>query len=195
MIQINLLPARVRKKRDNVNQFIYAYGLCIVAALFVMAFLWYSQGNEVTSLNTRLAQVQAEVGKYAKFEQILKDLKQKIALVEKKKSVILGLQTDRDTMVRMLALVSVLIPPEEMWFEKFNQTARTLTLEGVALNNEVLAEFLRNLESSPYVEKGSVNLTHSRQKIISNQKLREFQVTCRFFPFSEMQKRLKAQPS
>jgi len=195
MIQINLLPARVRKRRDNVDQFIYGYGLCIVAALFVMAFLWYSQSNEISSLNSRIAKVQAEVGKYAKFEQILKDLKQKIALVEKKKNVILGLQTDRDTMVRMLALVSVLIPPEEMWFEKLNQTARTLTLEGVALNNEVLAEFLRNLESSPYVEKGSVNLTHSRQKVISNQKLREFQVTCRFFPFSEMQRRVKAQAS
>jgi type IV pilus assembly protein PilN len=195
MIQINLLPARIRKKRDNVNQFIYGYGLCIVASLFVMAFLWYSQDNEKARLNARIAQVQAEVGKYAKFDQMLKDLKQKIALVEKKKNAIMGLQTDRDTMVRMLALMSVLIPPEEMWFERFNQTARTLTLEGVALNNEVLAEFLRNLETSPYVEKGSVNLTHSRQKLISNQKLREFQVTLRFFPFSEMQKRLKAQAS
>ncbi len=195
MIQINLLPARVRKRRDNVNQFIYAYGLCIIGALCVMAFLWYYQSNQISNLNSRLAQIQSEVSKYAKFDQMVKDLKQKVALVEKKKNVILSLQTDRDTMVRMLALMSVLIPPEEMWFERMNQSARTLTLEGVALNNEVLAEFLRNLESSPYIEKGSVNLTHSRQKTLSNQKLREFQVTCRFFPFSEMQKRVKAQAS
>jgi type IV pilus assembly protein PilN len=146
-------------------------------------------------LNARLEQLKVEVNKYAKFEQILKDLKQKIALVEKKKGVISGLQTDRDTMVRMMALVSVLIPPEEMWFEKFTQSVNKLTLDGVALNNEVLAEFLRNLEASPYIEKGSVNLTHSRQKVFSNQKLREFQITCRFFPFSEMMKRLKAQAS
>jgi hypothetical protein len=45
------------------------------------------------------------------------------------------------------------------------------------------------------VEKGSVNLTHSRQKVISNMKLREFQVTYRFYPFSEVQKQLKAQAS
>jgi type IV pilus assembly protein PilN len=195
MIQINLLPARVRKKRDNVNQFIYTYVACIVAALLVIAFLWYSQKREADSLNSRLVQVQQEVNKFAKFEQMLKDLKQKKDQVDKKKNVILGLQKDRDTTVRMMALISILIPPEEMWFERFNQSAGTLTLEGVALNNEVLAEFLRNLETSPYVEKGSVNLTHSRQKVISNQKLREFQVTCRFFPFSEMQKRLKAQAS
>lgn len=195
MIQINLLPARVRKRRDNVNQYIYAFGFTVAAALLIMACLWYYQNTQISVLNSRLAQVQSEVSKFAKFDQMLKDLKQKLALVEKKKNVILSLQGDRDTIVRMMALISVLIPPEEMWFERFNQSARTLTLEGVALNNEVLAEFLRNLESSPYIEKGSVNLTHSRQKVISNQKLREFQVTCRFFPFSEMQKRAKAQAS
>jgi type IV pilus assembly protein PilN len=65
----------------------------------------------------------------------------------------------------------------------------------VALSNESIADFMRNLESSPYVEKGSVNLTHSRQKVISNMKLREFQVTYRFYPFSEVQKQLKAQAS
>lgn len=195
MIQINLLPARIRKKRDNVSQFLYAYGLCVIAALFIIAILWYFQSSEISGLNARLEQLKVEVNKYAKFEQILKDLKQKIALVEKKKGVISGLQTDRDTMVRMMALVSVLIPPEEMWFEKFTQSVNKLTLDGVALNNEVLAEFLRNLEASPYIEKGSVNLTHSRQKVFSNQKLREFQITCRFFPFSEMMKRLKAQAS
>ncbi len=195
MIQINLLPARVRKRRDNVNQYIYAFGFTVAAALLIMACLWYYQNTQISDLNSRLTQVQSEVSKFAKFDQMLKDLKQKLALVEKKKNVILGLQGDRDTIVRMMALISVLIPPEEMWFERFNQSARTLTLEGVALNNEVLAEFLRNLEGSPYIEKGSVNLTHSRQKVISNQKLREFQVTCRFFPFSEMQKRAKAQAS
>lgn len=195
MIQINLLPARVRKKRDNVSQFIYAYIFCVIAALLIIAFLWISQNNEIAGINSRLAQLRTEVSKYAKYEQILKDLKQNVALVEKKRNVITALQRDRDTMVRMMALVSVLIPPEEMWFEKFSQKVNSLTLEGVALNNEVLAEFLRNLESSPYIVKGSVNLTHSRQKVISNQKLREFQVTCRFYPFSEMKKQLKAQAS
>ena len=54
---------------------------------------------------------------------------------------------------------------------------------------------MRNLESSPYVEKGSVNLVQSRQTVINEKKLREFQLNYRFFPFSEVLKRLKSQQS
>jgi len=47
---------------------------------------------------------------------------------------------------------------------------------------------MRNLESSPYVIKGTVNLTHSRQTRINNLKLREFQITYQYIPFSQVQK-------
>lgn len=195
MIQINLLPVRARKKGDTVQLFTYAYIGCILVTCAVIGLLWGYQGRQIQQLNTRLTRLQSEVSQYAKFEQMLKDLKQQKDLVDKKRSVIESLQTDRDAIVRILALLSVQLPPDEVWFERLTQSSNTMTLDGVALSNESLADFMRNLESSPFVEKGSVNLTHSRQKVISNMKLREFQVTYRFYPFSEVQKKLKAQAS
>ena len=63
-----------------------------------------------------------------------------------------------------------------------------MTLNGIALSNESIADFMRNLESSPYVVKGTVNLTHSRQMVVAARKLREFQITYQFAPFSQVQK-------
>ncbi len=195
MIQINLLPARIRKKRDALKVFTLAYLGCIVLMIAAIGLLWMYQSQRIKSLQAQLTRVQNEVNQYAKFDQMLKDIKQQKELVDKKRSVIENLQKDRDTIVRVLALLSVQLPPEEIWFERLAQSSNAMTLDGVALSNESIADFMRNLESSPYVEKGSVNLTHSRQKVISNMKLREFQVTFRFYPFSEVQKQLKAQAS
>jgi type IV pilus assembly protein PilN len=195
MIQINLLPARVRKKRDAAKLFAYAYIGCILVTCAVIGLLWGYQGRQIRRLNGDLTRIQNEVNQFAKFEQMLKDLKLQKDLVDKKRNVIESLQKDRDAVVRILALLSVQLPPEEVWFDRLAQSANTVTLDGVALSNESIADFMRNLESSPYVEKGSVNLTHSRQKVISNMKLREFQVTYRFYPYSEVQKKLKAQAS
>jgi type IV pilus assembly protein PilN len=189
MIQINLLPLRARKRRGGTaNQFLLGYAAAVVLTFFTIGYVWISQSNEAGALNGQLRQVQNEVAKYTHFETLLNDLQQKKDLVDKKRAIIEELQRDRDTTVRILALLGVQIPQDEMWFERLTQTSNTITIDGVALSNEAVAEFMRNLESSPYVQKGSVNLIHSRQTVMNDMKLREFQVTYRFFPFSEVQK-------
>lgn len=195
MIQINLLPVRARKRRDDVKQFMYLYLISFLLTAAAIGYLWISQNNEIEATNRRVAHLKQEVAKYAHYEAMLKELTQKKDIVDKKLTIIRDLQKDRDTIVRIMALLSIQIPAEEMWFERFSQVANGITLDGVALSNEAIVEFMRNLESSPYIEKGSVNLTHSRQRVMDDMKLREFQITYRFFPFSEVQKILKAQAS
>ncbi len=129
--------------------------------------------------------------KYAKFESALQELTKRKDLIARKLMIIKDLQGDRDAVVRMLALLSIQVPPEKMWFDKLAQTGNSVTLDGVAQSNETIVEFMRNLESSPYIEKGSINLVLSRQFAVKEMKLREFQLSYRFYPFSEVQKKLK----
>jgi type IV pilus assembly protein PilN len=191
MIQINLLPVRMKKRKEGARQFASIYFLSIVLALAVIGYLWISSSNEIGSLQTRLDALKQEASKYAKFEVALKELTQRKQLVDTKRQIIKDLQNDRDAVVRMLAMLSIQVPPERMWFDKLTQTGNAVTLEGVAQSNEAIVEFMRNLESSPYVEKGSVNLVQSRQLSMQTMKLRDFQVTYRFYPYSEVQKKLK----
>ncbi len=132
---------------------------------------------------------------YAKYEPLLQEVIKKKQLIEKKLEIIKDLQRDRDTIARLMALVSAEIPAEKIWLERLVQSGNAMTLDGVALSNEAIAEFMRNLESSPYVVKGTLNLTHSRQILMSNMKLREFQLTDQFVRFSQVQKVAKKEGS
>ena len=163
-----------------------------------MGYLYYSQENEIEELTAKQKRIQQEVDRYAKFEQLLKTLSKEKDLIEKKKTVITNLQKDRDAVIRVLTLLSIQVPKDKMWFGKLSQVNDTITLEGTAMSDEAIVEFMRNLESSPYVAKNSVSLTHSRQKEIKEYaggKLRDFQIIYRFLPYSEVKKNLKANPS
>lgn len=191
MIQVNLIPVRAQKRRETVRQFISAYFLSIVLLLAVMGYLWLSLRNEVKSLERRSTQLSNEINQYAKYDSMLKELKEKKAIIDKKRSIIKDLQNDRDRVVRILALLSVELPADKIWFERLTISSNSISLNGVALSNEAIAEFMRNLESSPYTVKGTVNLVLSKQVSKTNMKLREFQLAYQFLPFSVVQEKLK----
>ncbi len=191
MIRINLLPAKVRKTRDTTRQFIAAYGLSIVIAVGGIVYVWNSMKNEKERLERRIVQLDRETQQYAKYDRMLKDLTSQKEVIEKKTAVIQTLQRDRDTIVRVLASLSVELPVDKIWFERLTQEGSTIMLDGTALSNESIVEFMRNLESSPIVEKGSIHLTHSRRITVRNVNLREFRISYRFFSFSQMQARLQ----
>ncbi|MGO9020260.1 MAG: PilN domain-containing protein [Syntrophobacteraceae bacterium] len=191
MIQINLLPVRVQKRKEGARQIASIYLLTIVLALAVIGFLWISCDQRIASRQNELSALQQEVSKYAKYDAELQQLSKRKELIDKKLLIIKDLQGDRDAVVRMLALLSIQVPPEKMWFDKLAQTGYSVTLQGVAQSNEAIVEFMRNLESSPYIEKGSINLVQSKQLAVQEMKLREFQLTYRFYPYSEVRKKLK----
>jgi type IV pilus assembly protein PilN len=191
MIQINLLPVRLKKQKEGARQIASIYLLTIVLAGAVMGYFWFYYDIQINARKNELSSLQKEVGKYAKFEVALQQIQNRKILVDRKRQVIKDLQNDRDAVVRMLALLSIQVPPEKMWFEKMTQTGPSVILDGVAQSNEAIVEFMRNLESSPYIEKGSINLVLSRQFAVKEMKLREFQLTYRFHPYSDVQKKLK----
>ena len=191
MIQINLLPVRVQKRKEGARQIASVYLLTIVLAMALIGFLWISYDRQIVSRQNELSALQQEVKKYAKFESALQELTKRKDLITRKLLITKDLQGDRDAVVQMLALLSIQVPPEKMWFDKLAQAGNSVTLEGVAQSNEAIVEFMRNLESSPYIERGSINLVLSRQFAVKEMKLREFQLSYRFYPYSEVQKKLK----
>jgi type IV pilus assembly protein PilN len=188
MIQINLLPRRAKRRKVTHRQIFLGYLVSLALALIVIGVIWILQRNEISDLQGRLARVEDEVRQFAKYEALLKEVTQKKLVIDKKREIIKDLQRDRDTLVRLMGLISAEIPADKIWLERLVQSANSMTLSGVAMNNESIAEFMRNLESSPYITRGTVNLTHSRQTLISNMKLREFQITYQYVPYSQVLK-------
>jgi type IV pilus assembly protein PilN len=188
MIQINLLPRRAKRRKVTHRQIFLGYLMSLALALIVIGVVWILQRNEISDLQERLARVEGEVRQFARYEALLKEVTQKKQVIDKKREIIRDLQRDRDTLVRLMAVISAEIPADKIWLERLVQSANSMTLSGVAMNNESIAEFMRNLESSPYITRGTVNLTHSRQTLISTVKLREFQITYQYVPYSQVLK-------
>lgn len=194
MIRINLLPFREPVRKTTTRQWVYFYLVGLLAAAGVMGFLWISRDGRIQDLQRREARLKEEVGRFAKYEVMLKELKAQKEIIEQKKEVIRSLQRDRDHLVRSLTLFSLMTPPERMWFQRFTQSGEQVSISGVAVSNEAIAEFMRNLETSPFVGRGSVSLAHSRMTSMGGSKLREFQLSCKVLPYSAVQKTLSALP-
>ena len=186
MIRINLLPAEKKPIRSTARQYLVLFAVSVLLTAVAILFIWTGQAREIQRLQQRESALKAEAAKYAKYEKILKELKQQRETIEKKKEIIRGLERDRDKMARILALLSLWVPAEKVWFESLTVTGNKVEVSGIALSNESVAEFMRNLEQSPFVVRGSVVLAHSKQTAMGDRKLREYRLTWSVMPYSQV---------
>jgi type IV pilus assembly protein PilN len=62
--------------------------------------------------------------------------------------------------------------PDRVWLTDFSETAGSATITGQAVDNQIVAEFLRNLSTSPYFT--TVDLVETMQDQVGDVKLRKF---------------------
>ena len=85
------------------------------------------------------------------------------------------LQSGSQITVRVLDEVASRTPTTRMWITSLQQSAGRLQLQGIALDNETIAQYMQQLEASEYFEK--TELTSSAQTDIAKQKLKSFSLT------------------
>jgi len=191
MIRVNLLPSKFKSKTAGAKEYIAICVLCLIVAVLAVGYLWTEQNKRVAQLNRKLAELDRQVRDLADFEKKLAELKAKKDIVARKSEVVENLRQDRDKMVRLLAVLAVSTPVDQIWFERLQESGNGVTITGTAKSDDAIVEFMRNLEASPYIAPGSVSLRHSRKK----GDLRDFQLSCGFVPYSAVQQKLKAAAS
>ena len=164
MIQINLLPVRVQKRKEGARQFASVYFLTVAACRggYRVFVDFRQQSNRVPTTRTCLRSSRRWANTPSSSRPCSNSRKRK-ELIDRKRQIIKDLQSDRDAWSGCLPFFRSRSPPEKMWFDKLVQTGNSVTIDGVAQSNEAIVEFMRNLESSPYIEKGSINLVQSKQ--------------------------------
>jgi type IV pilus assembly protein PilN len=175
MIKINLLPVRAAKKKESARQQISILLLAVTAVL-VIAFGIYS---------LTLAKIITAKGEIRKSEQEIKQLKEKIgeidnlkkvqAEVKKKLDILNQLRRDKTGPATRLAKLSDAVP-EKLWLTKYTESGGKISLGGVAFNEELIAEFMRNLQASN--EFTNVELLVSEQFETGGMKAKKFEISC-----------------
>jgi type IV pilus assembly protein PilN len=153
MIRINLLPYRAARKKENVRyQFSVFIGSVILACLVV---LWVNImfNGKIKDLNTEIANTKAQVAKYQEINKEIADIKKNLALLEKKIEVIQSLERDRKAPVKNLDSLYEVLVEKRMWYTQIEEKANTISVTGVAVDNQTVADYMVRLEKSERFEK------------------------------------------
>jgi type IV pilus assembly protein PilN len=176
MIRINLLPFRAARKKENVRRQISIFLLSFFLMLAALFYYNIRLDGKISDLKNNVAETKKEVANYKKITDQIEEIKRKLAILEKKTEVIRELETNRFAPVNMLDTMSTKIIAKRMWFTSFSDRSQEVQIEGVALDNTTVADFMTRLESSGLFS--SVRLRAIQKQVVKGSSLKKFSVTC-----------------
>lgn len=176
MLKINLLPVRQLKRRAKARTQLTSIFLFFLLLLAMLATVGFIQAQKVSSLQTEITQLTTEKNSYSKVLKEIEKLKEAKVELDRKTGIIKKLKTDSSLTVRVVDEVANRIDNQRMWLTLLHQQKSSLSLSGIALDNQTVAQFMDSLKESPFVN--SVTLTNSSLKIISGRNLKSFELTC-----------------
>jgi type IV pilus assembly protein PilN len=174
MITINLLPVREERRKASARQFLLVMGAAVAASVTLSAlhYGWYR--TEVSNAKAAAARIQKDIDGYAPQLAQVEKFRSAKADIEKKLSVIDELSTARSGPVHLFDEVATHLP-ERMWLTQMEVSGQKLTIEGVSLDNELVALFLTAMNASPYFE--GVELLETQAKEVDGYKLNAFEMS------------------
>jgi type IV pilus assembly protein PilN len=155
MAHVNLLPWRAERRKLREREFYGQLGAAFVAGLgFVLLWaLW--MGARIDNQNDRNSMLQAEIKQLDVKIDKIKELDKVRDHLLARKQIIEQLQADRSQMVHLFdELVKTI--PSSVRLTAIKQTGDIMSLDGVAQSNASVAEYMRNIEASPWM--GHVDL-------------------------------------
>lgn len=176
MIRINLLPFRAARKKENIRRQISVFFLSFFLMLAVLIYYNIHLGGQIKDLKTDVDDTKKEVAKFQKITKQIEEIKQKLAILEKKTEVIRTLETNRFEPVEMLDNMSGKTIANRMWFTSFDDRPQNVQIDGIALDNKTVADFMTRLEGTGLF--GSVRLQTIQQHVVKGSGLKKFSITC-----------------
>lgn len=176
MIRINLLPFRAARKKENIRRQISIFLLSFFLVMAVLVFYNMHLNGKIEDLKGRIEVTKKEVEKYKKITKQIEEIKRKLAILEKKIEVIRKLESNRFEPVLILDTMSQKVIEKRMWFTGFTDKPASLLINGIALDNQTVADFMVRLEGTGLFR--SVDLSKIEKQVVRGSSLKKFQIAC-----------------
>lgn len=149
MVTINLLPIKAELRRKALIQHVAVLGICILLVVVALGAVQTSIKYRRDGLQQDITDTKTEIQKLTIKAGEIEDFKKRKQELERKLDIIKDLNTKKTGPVQMLDELSILIP-EKVWIKSLNNTGDKLVMEGVAVDNTVIAEFMKKLQGSQH---------------------------------------------
>jgi type IV pilus assembly protein PilN len=177
MIRVNLLPVRAARKKENVRRQVSIFLLTVFFGICAMGYFFLSLNRAMGELNDQILNAQQELTELKAISRKVKEIKDKLDKLNAKMDIIQKLDTNRTRSVRIMDALTSLVVAQKMWLTNLKDTGGRMTLNGVAVDNKTIADFMRRLEGSPYFDQ--VNLVSSKQVAMGEgRKFNGFNINC-----------------
>ena len=176
MIRINLLPFRTERKKENVRRQVSLFLLSLILVLVVLGYYNWFLGSKIDRLNNNISTIKTELQRYNEINKEIARIKQNLEMLRKKMAVIEKLESDRHAPVRLLDTMTQVLMAKRMWFTKLNVKENTVDINGIALDNKTVADFMVRLQDSGLFS--SVNLKTLKRREVQGSNLKSFQINC-----------------
>ncbi|MEC4890131.1 MAG: PilN domain-containing protein [Nitrospira sp.] len=180
MIRINLLPGpkgRTAKPQYDVRaQALLGIGVLLIT---VAGCWWYTAAldSEIEARQEEKRDKEKQVAQLKEQVKQVQDFEQKKKLLEDKNRVIDQLEKSRVGPVKVLDYVSQSLEPLKVWLTSLKISTDSVELEGRALTNDDVVEFVNNLRRTDFFS--NINLQESRAAVESAINIYQFKLAFR----------------
>jgi type IV pilus assembly protein PilN len=171
MIRINLLPHREEKRQARKKQFITLAAITAALAVALCAIIWYALSVRLEAEKERVKYLEGETARLEKLIVEIAKIREETASLLSKKQVVESLQTDRSEAVHLFDQLLKQLP-EGLYLHTVKQTGKKVEVIGYAQSNARVSSFMRNIQSSPYIE--NPELVVIKAQTVANVSANEF---------------------
>jgi type IV pilus assembly protein PilN len=160
MAHVNLLPWRAERRKQREREFYMQLGAAFVVAVLLLLLWIFWMGQRIDNQNDRNAYLQTEIKQLDVRIAKIKDLEKVREHLLARKQIIEQLQADRSQMVHLFDELVKTIPTSAR-LTALKQHGQAMSLDGVAQSNASVAEYMRNIESSPWMGHADLRKTEN----------------------------------
>ena len=160
MAHVNLLPWRAERRKQREREFFMQLGAAFVIAVLALLLWIFWMNARIDNQNDRNSYLQTEIKQLDVRIAKIKDLEKVREHLLARKQIIEQLQADRSQMVHLFDEL-VKTSPSSARLTALTQHGQALSLDGVAQSNASVAEYMRNIEASPWMGHADLRKTEN----------------------------------
>ncbi len=163
MANINLLPWREERRKEQNQEFGVLMGVAALVGLAIFAGLWKFYAERIENQDERNQILNREIAVLDRRIKRIEELEQTRAELLARKNVIESLQKSRTEVVHLFKELVRTIP-DGVRIQRLGQQGNRVTLNGVAESNAKVSAYMDSLEASEWLRNTDLTITEERDQ-------------------------------